>query len=346
MPFLDLARVEVLRGPQPILFGKNAVAGAVNLVAAAPTRDFEGSVRTSYDVENHEIINNLVLSGPINDTNRVRLALYHRDSAGYIRNATLNRDEPQREELAGRFMLTSDISQSLQATLRVEASQFNTVGRQVEIFGETPIPVGAVAGLRYSQVIGGMVTAIPQGTHPSALDNVINHSRSSNGDRSNNDTVESALTLNYFLPQDVTLTSITGYSHYDTDELCDCDFTGATIFTAGIQEKYNQYSQELRLTSGNTGNLSWIGGLFFQRYELDESDYLHVPTTSLVMPVLTQFFLGEFIAGRPAPCNSLATCAGAANLFSNAATRACSCRTARSIRRLHRAPGNSAMPGA
>ncbi len=45
MPFLDLERVEVLRGPQPILFGKNAVAGAVNLVGAKPTRSFEGIVR-------------------------------------------------------------------------------------------------------------------------------------------------------------------------------------------------------------------------------------------------------------------------------------------------------------
>src|SRR5687767_10604446 len=40
MPFLDLARVEVLRGPQPILFGKNSVAGTVNMVANLPSREF------------------------------------------------------------------------------------------------------------------------------------------------------------------------------------------------------------------------------------------------------------------------------------------------------------------
>src|SRR5512139_2489773 len=45
MPFLDLERIEVLRGPQPILFGKNAVAGAVNMVSARPGDDIEGSVR-------------------------------------------------------------------------------------------------------------------------------------------------------------------------------------------------------------------------------------------------------------------------------------------------------------
>jgi iron complex outermembrane receptor protein len=319
MPFLDLARVEVLRGPQPILFGKNAIAGAVSLIAARPTADFQGGVRMSYDVENQEIVNNLTASGPLGDNTRGRVALYHRDAAGYIRNSTLGRKEPQREEIAGRLMLTRDITDALQATLRVEAGEFDSIGRQVEIFGETPIPVGAVAGLRYSQVIGGPVPALPQGQHPSARDNLINGSRSSNGDTSNVDTAEAALTLNYRLSADIELTSITGYSHYDMDEACDCDFTGATIFTAGITEDYDQYSQEIRLTSGTDRQLSWIGGLYFQRYELDETDSLYVPTSSLLMPVLTQFFLGEFGAGRPSPCNSLATCAGAAGLFSNAA---------------------------
>jgi iron complex outermembrane recepter protein len=319
MPFLDLERVEVLRGPQPILFGKNAVAGAVNLVTAAPTRELFGSMRMAYDIENNEIVNNFVLSGPFNDRTRGRVALYHRDSAGYITNATLGRKEPQREELAGRATITTEISDTLHATFRVEAGKFDVTGRQIELFGETPIPVGAVAGLTYSQVVGGLVPQLTPGPHPSARDNVLNFARSSNGDSSETDNAEAALTLNFFLPNDLTFTSITGYSHYTMDELCDCDFTGATIFSAGIQEKYNQYSQELRFTSGTSSNLSWIGGLFFQKYELDETDYLHVPSNSLVMPALTSFFLGEFVAGRPSPCNSLASCAGAAGLFSNAA---------------------------
>jgi outer membrane receptor protein involved in Fe transport len=319
MPFLDLARVEVLRGPQPILFGKNAVAGAINMVAAAPTQTVESSLRTSYEVENHELINNFMVSGPLTESLSGRVALYHRDSEGYVKNATLDRDEPQRKELFGRIMLAADISDDLKATLRVEAGKFDTVGRQVEIFGETPIPVGALTGLQYSQVVGGPVPAFPQGQNATARDNILDYARSSNGDSSDNKSFETGLTLNYQMAGDITLTSVTGYSHYTMDELCDCDFTGATIFAAGISEEYDQYSQELRFASGTGGAFSWIGGLFYQRYELDETDYLHVPSTSLVMPVLTQFFLGEFIAGRPSPCNSLATCAGAAGLFSNTA---------------------------
>ena len=92
LPFLDLARIEVLRGPQPILFGKNAVAGAVNMVAARPTREFEGSVRGSRDFENDDTVASLMLSGPINDYAAVRVAVHHRNAEGYVQNATLNRE--------------------------------------------------------------------------------------------------------------------------------------------------------------------------------------------------------------------------------------------------------------
>ena len=53
-PLVDLERVEVLRGPQPTLFGKNAIAGAVNVVSAKPTDEFEGKLSASYEIEQEE----------------------------------------------------------------------------------------------------------------------------------------------------------------------------------------------------------------------------------------------------------------------------------------------------
>src|SRR5688572_2253504 len=87
MPFVDLARVEVLRGPQPILFGKNAVAGAVNMIANTPTREFEAAGRVARDVENDETTADLVLSGPLTDALRGRFAAFHRNAEGYLDNA-------------------------------------------------------------------------------------------------------------------------------------------------------------------------------------------------------------------------------------------------------------------
>jgi outer membrane receptor protein involved in Fe transport len=292
MPFLDLSRVEVLRGPQPILFGKNAVAGAVSLVSALPTKEFEANARYSYDVENDEQVADLAVSGPFTDSLRGRVALYHRHSDGYIDNPqpTLTEsgphEEPRRNEVAGRVTLAADLSESFTATLRLEAGKFDSDGRQVEIFGETPIPAlpsipASLRGRPYSQAIALLSST------PAAANNVIDHVRSSTGDRSNFDTREVALTLDWQLAGGNTLTSVTGYSKYDLDELCDCDFTGVTLFRAAIQEDYKQVSQEIRLASPTEGRFQWIGGLFFQDYKLDEFDYLYVPTNSIVPVVIT-----------------------------------------------------------
>ena len=312
MPFLDLERVEVLRGPQPILFGKNAVAGAVNLVGAKPTRSFEGMVDASYDFENSDFISTVVLSGPISDRFGARLAVHTRNAAGYVENLTLDRNEPKRNELAARLTLDFDVSDALSLSWRTEGGSYDTKGRQIEIFGETPITVGSLAGLTYSQIVGGPVPAFPQGQNLTARNNVLDFKRSSNGDSSDMTNVETALTANYNYTNGLTLTSVTGYSTYALDELCDCDFVGATVFDAGITEDYGQFSEELRLTSPADQKVSWIAGVYFQKSSLDERDYLHVPTTSLVMPVLTSAFLQQGL------CNSLATCSGLAGAFSNA----------------------------
>ncbi len=295
MPFLDLARVEVLRGPQPILFGKNAVAGAVSLVSALPGDEFEGSMRVSRDVENDESIASAVLSGPLGDSFGARGALHYRKSDGYVENLTLGRDEPQRDEFAGRLTFAFSPSERFDATLKVEGGSFDVTGRQVEIFGETPITAaGPFTGLTYSQIVAGAPlpllgypAGLPQGTHASAQNNVVDYRRSSSGDSSNLDSREAVLTLNWSFGNGLTLTSVSGYSSYDLDELCDCDFVGATVFNAGITEDYDQVSQELRLASPVDRRLSWIGGLFYQDYSLEETDYLYVPPNSLAAALVS-----------------------------------------------------------
>ncbi|MEP7314377.1 MAG: TonB-dependent receptor, partial [Pseudomonadota bacterium] len=247
------------------------------------------------------------------DSVGARFALHYRDADGYLGNLTNGRDEPRRRELAGRATVTWAASDQLDATLRVEAGSFDVDGRQIEIFGETPIVGGALAGLTYSQIVGG-TPAFPQGQSASARNNVIDFKRSSNGDSSKLDTFETALTANYAFGNGLTLTSVTGFSKYELRELCDCDFVGATVFNAGINESYTQSSQELRLASPVDQRVSWIGGLFYQRYDLDENDYLYVPRTSLVIPVLAQSF-----AGNPALGGTPQSRAALANFFANAA---------------------------
>ena len=109
-PFLDLERVEVLRGAQSILFGKNSVAGALNITTAKPSDEFEGSVFVSNEFEDSETIVEGVLSGAFSDTVRARVAARSRNLDGYMTNATLNRDEPNREDWTVRATLQADLT--------------------------------------------------------------------------------------------------------------------------------------------------------------------------------------------------------------------------------------------
>ncbi len=104
MPFVDLARVEVLRGPQPILFGKNAVAGAVNLGGQhSPRASSRSSGRVSRDLENDETTADLVISGPFTDNFGGRLAVLPPPlPTATCDNATLGTDEPRRNEVGAR----------------------------------------------------------------------------------------------------------------------------------------------------------------------------------------------------------------------------------------------------
>jgi iron complex outermembrane recepter protein len=170
MPFLDLERIEVLRGPQPILFGKNAIAGAVNLISARPTSEFMGSVRATHEVETNETAIESVLSVPFTETFGARLALRYRENDGYVRNLTSGDDEPSREDTFGRLTLAFTPSENFDATLKVEHGRFDIVGRQVEIFGELPAaptrrPNGTtltppIPGLTYAQILRGPFGAL------------------------------------------------------------------------------------------------------------------------------------------------------------------------------------------
>ena len=99
----------------------------------------------------------------------------------------------------------------------------------------------------------------------------LDNNASNNGHSSDNQVDNATLSVDWQL-DGLTLTSVTGVVDYEFDELCDCDFTGAKIFNATRDEKYNQFSQELRLTSELGNTIDYIAGLFYQSTDLEYSD--------------------------------------------------------------------------
>jgi len=270
-PFLDLERVEVLRGPQSILFGKNSVAGAMNITTAKPTDVFEGSLLVQREFVDGESIIEGVLSGPISDRVRARVAGRYRDLDGWITNATLNRDEPQREELTIRGTVEIDVTETLQATFKAETSSFDTIGRNIEIENAQ-----AVGGLTYGQLLVNVF-----GQDPSVLNEVQDGIRSSNGDFSNNNMSVYQMTLDWQLG-DHDLQTVSAFETLKYDEICDCDYTGANVFTANLQEEYKQFSQEIRLTSPLGDDYDYIVGAYFQSSDHSYEDQIVVGANSVL----------------------------------------------------------------
>ena len=277
-PFLDLERVEVLRGPQSILFGKNSVAGALNITTAKPTDEFEASLMVSWEFEDNQSIVEGIVSGPISERVRYRVAARTRDLNGHMWNATLEEDEPLREDWMVRGTLEFDVSDSLVATLKAEVGEFDVTGRHIEIVNEQGSP--AFGGLTYSQILVGAF-----GADSSVLNTVKDEVRSSNGDFSNNEIENLVLTLDWALGEN-TLESITAYSNFEYDEFCDCDFTGAVVFGAALQEQFEQISQEFRLTSPLGGKFDYIAGLYYQTSDHDYADQIVVPPNSILVPAI------------------------------------------------------------
>jgi outer membrane receptor protein involved in Fe transport len=295
-PFLDLERVEVLRGPQSILFGKNSVAGALNITTAKPTDQFESQFLLSYEFEADEDVIEGMVSGPFSDSVRGRVAARVRNLDGYMKNATLNRDEPEREDQSIRGTLEIDLTDNLMATLKAEVGEFDVTGRHIEIVNELPAAAGPFTGLQYNQILSLVFG------QDSSVNNVVRDDvRSSNGDFSNNESSTYALTLDWALG-DYDLKSISAYSSFDYDEFCDCDFTGANVFGAALQESYDQFSQEIRLSSPLMDNFDYIVGLYFQTSDHDYTDQIIVPANSILIPAINARApgAGNLVAGTRA----------------------------------------------
>jgi iron complex outermembrane recepter protein len=274
-PFLDLERVEVLRGPQAILFGKNSIAGALNMTSAKPTDEFTASIGVAYEPEYHQREFNLMVSGALTDNLRGRVAYRANKEDGYVENTFLDTDEPNRDEQALRLTLAWDVSDDLEVTVKAERNTFDTKGRQVEIVRDDPNTTAhpLFGGRTYSQ-IGQIFYGAP------GFESDQDFKRQSNTqDFSDNELYNYTVTADYQWGEN-TLTSISGWTGYEFDEVCDCDFTPINFFYTPIEENYDQFSQELRLTSPRGQTVEWIGGLFYQKSELETDGQLLWPNDS------------------------------------------------------------------
>ncbi len=128
--FLDVARVEILKGPQSTLFGKNTVAGAINITTMRPGDEFEGMVEATYEPEFDGWSTTLVLSGPVTENFGARFVVKQDETDGYMDNTFTGDKERQAKNTVGRIVLGCQPANDLDITLKYETGRSETTGRQ------------------------------------------------------------------------------------------------------------------------------------------------------------------------------------------------------------------------
>ncbi|MGN6692120.1 MAG: TonB-dependent receptor, partial [Sphingopyxis sp.] len=120
VPFLDVERIEVVRGPQGALFGKNTNAGAISMVTRRPTRDFEAEFRAGTELAEGGMNFSGFLSGPISDTLSLRVSGGAGQADGYIENRLTGFDDNGSKYRSGRVQLLWEPSDDLEVLFKVE----------------------------------------------------------------------------------------------------------------------------------------------------------------------------------------------------------------------------------
>ena len=263
--FFDVSRVEVLKGPQGTLYGRNTLAGAINIYTNAPNLDHESFGLTSSYSNYRDVRNEGFINVPLTDNFGVRLAALQENSDGYIKNdagPNLNIIDT----LAFRGSVLWKPSSAVSAVLRVSNTHQGgtpainaTTGlcRHVDANGLTD-PLGPDLDCQNPRRGSG-------GTPPFSSFGKLNVSRDFVPRERYND-FNTTLDVNADLGF-VSLRSVSSFTNYHSLIGQDSDFSANPYFREWFEEDTKSYSEELTLHNSNKGRLEYTLGAYFERDE-------------------------------------------------------------------------------
>ncbi len=249
--FFDIGSVEILRGPQGTLYGRNTIGGVVAVRTKRPDGTFSGeAMGTIGDHGRREA--RLAMNFPISADLAGRVSLLYKNYDGYTWNATRGVTEGDNETLAGRLTLAYTPSDKFDATLILDINQERGSGAS---FRNAALPGNVYAGPGFSTTTGD--PRVVYGGAPIFADL---------------DTWGGALEMNYDFGNS-TLTSITGYRAFKDRVFSDYDASAITFFQALRDQTHWQFSEELRLASNGDGPLNYVFGVFYltQNYDISNA---------------------------------------------------------------------------
>ena len=273
----DLERVEVLRGPQGTLFGRNATGGLVQFVTAKPSNSFEAYADLSLsDTNGFGWRTEAMLSGPLSNSVRARLSGFYEDYAGYWKNTAPG----------GKDALEIDGQWAVRGRIDFDATDKLTIGVSLNAGGMSPSRQGVYSTVpAYVDPNTRFGVEITPETDPGDIYGLGGDPNAVNGVCPGCDyfgqlpqrPYKGAFNSdNFFLTKDsyagtinlewdmdaLTLTSVSNYQYFKFDYSEDCDGSPIDYCRSPFGTKQEQWSQELRL-NGESGPLTWQAGAYY-----------------------------------------------------------------------------------
>ncbi len=249
----NLERIEVLRGPQSTLFGKNASAGIISIVTRDPQFEFGGNAEVSYGNYNAIIVKGGV-TGPISDTIAVSVDGNFNKRDGYGFDVGLNQDANDRDRWGVRGSILFKPSEDFKIRLIADYDKIdeNCCLTANIVDGPTGAAVRAVGG----RVISNQPFAYVSASNIPSSNKIENYGLSGQ--------------LDWNLSDTLALTSITAYRRVKSDTNQDSDFTSADLIGNNANlTNIKTFTQEVRLASSFDGPLNFLLGGFYFNEKID-----------------------------------------------------------------------------
>lgn len=258
---LDVEQIDVLRGPQGTLFGKNTTAGVLNITTRKPTFTPERSIETSIGEDGYFQTKGSI-SGPLSDTLAGRFSAYRTRDDGYVENV-YNGDT-----------LNGGARQGFRGQLLFKPSETFSL-RWIGEYNEEDSNNGILSLYSTGPTING-VNRYEQRAAAAGATLVYGKDRKVNFDSDQQVTVFQGGTsaeATWTLPNDFTLTSISAYRWWDFTPRNDDGLNVSASINAGVAVRDKQYSQEFRLASPTGGFFDYVVGAYYFKQDLDNKSF-------------------------------------------------------------------------
>jgi len=253
---MDVNSFEVLRGPQGTLFGRNTVAGALNVTTRNPSEESEGKIELGYgDYGLYEL--GASFNGSITDSVNGRLAIKSSSRDGYGYNTLQEEEYGEKEELLVRGKLSFDINEQFSVLVTADYGEIDSGGVGPAVLNSTVTPEFVAANLA---VYGD--SPVTEDSYDWNIHNV-------NDDHYSDEQQGLSFDANYEFDNGMTLRSVTALREWEADNTRQDSMAVVSLIAGDTHYKTDTLSQEFHLMSAGDETVDWMAGLFYYEEEYD-----------------------------------------------------------------------------